>query len=475
MKVWGSAEVLSPEEIKEIEQRAFFILSNIGVRVDHPEIRKRLKESGASEKENILFFPGKVVEDFLKAGSRIEYDFSRSFECSAGAYPQFFLPPGKRTPVPCKLKNMEDMVRLADCLDNIDVVYSGLGMPADVDNRVFELYQKLIRWKYFRKVKSPVSVFKPYHDGPSLTSSRQRVKHFLEFGEIMASEEGGVIGDYIYGDVYINSPLYFDKNQSEIFWEYFINGCHCDVGSVMSLGGTAPVTFSSALPLQLAELLFINILQRIFYGIPVLNFVSVLAPLDMKKGLFQYGRPELSIAISAMGQIARKYGALFNCSSFYCDAKLPSSEAGMQKTISAVAAVYAGSYGIGSAGLLSVDEVASPEQLIIDSEFAGAVKRLAKGIDIINYPEELEMIDRVGHGGSFIGEVNTARYYRENWLPQFFSKEMLSGWLGGEHKIDTDYARDIYSEILKTHDKIYIKESTEKKILKFIKTAVIDL
>ncbi len=472
MKVWGSAEVLAAGEIEEIEQRAFFILSNTGIRVEHQGIRKRLKEFGASEKENILFFSSKDVGDFLQAGSRIGYDFSRSFECAAGAYPQFFLTPGERTPVPFKMKNMEEMVKLADCLDNIDVIYSCLGIPHDMDIRVFELYQKLVRWKYFRRVKSPVSRFKPYHDGPSMISSRQMVKHFLEFGEIMASEEGGDISDYTYGDVYINSPLYFDKDQAAIFWELYINDCHCDVGSVMSLGGTAPVTFSSALPLQLAEILFINMLQWVFYRIPVLNFVSVLAPLDMKKGVFQYGRPELSIAISAMGQIARKYGALFNCSSFYCDAKLPSSEAGMQKTLSAVAAVYAGSYGIGSAGLLSVDEVASPEQLIIDAEFAGAIKRFAKGIDIVDRPGEFEMIDRVGHGGSFIGEVNTARYYKENWIPQFFSKDMLSGWLADERKIDIDHARDIYSEILKTHDKIYIKDSTEKKLIKLIKKAV---
>ncbi len=468
MKIWGSANILSEKEIESIEYRASHILSNIGFRVDHKEIRKLLKESGALEKENILFFPDKIIDEFLYTSTRIDYDFSTEFECSAGAYPQFFLPAGKKTPVLYCIEDMEKMIRLADFLDNIDIVYSGLGIPEDINIRSFELYQKLLRWKYFKRVVSPVSNFKTYHDGPSLISAGETVRYAIEFGGIMAEEEGGIAADYTYGDVYFNSPLYFDRKQAEIFWELYRNGCHCDVGTVMTLGGSAPVTLASALPLQLAEIIFINILQRVFYGIPVLSFASVLAPLDMKKGIFQYGRPELSIAISAMGQLARKYGALFNCCSYFCDAKLPSSEAGMQKTISAISAVYAGSYGIGPGGLLSIDEVISPEQLIIDSEFAGAIKRFSKSTDILEDSEEFEAIKKAGFGGSFIGDPVTAKRFKENWQPHFFSNENLSEWLAGEHRIDTDYATEIYLKMLRDHDRVYIRDTTEKKLLKLI-------
>jgi trimethylamine--corrinoid protein Co-methyltransferase len=469
MKIWGSANVLSKEEIELIEKRAFNILSKLGVRVDHPEIRKRLKRFGATGKENILYFPEKILEDFIHDSVKIDYDFSKEIECSAGAYPQFFLPPGEISPVLYDCKNMKNMMMLADYLDDIDVVYSSIGIPDDYNLRSFELFQKLLRWKYFKKVNSPVSNFKPYHDGPSLISSKEMVRYTLEFGYIMATEEGGSICDYIYGDVYINSPLYFDKKQAEIFWELYINKCHCDVGSVMTIGGSAPLIFSSAIPLQLAEIIFVNILQRVFYNIRVLNFASILAPLDMRKGIFQYGRPELSIAIVVMGQLARKYGALFNCCSYLCDAKLPSSEAGMQKTMSALSAVYAGSYGIGSAGLLSTDEIVSPEQLIIDAEFAGAIKRFAGDIEILDSEDEFEMIKKIGHGGNFIGELSTALNYKKNWEPFLFSKEKLSSWFNNKCKIDIDYAREIYLNFLKEHNKVYIGEKTEKKLLRLLK------
>lgn len=469
MKIWGSINVLSKEEIELIENKAFHILSKMGVRVDHPEIIKKLKDFGATGKENILYFPEKILESLIQDSIKIDYDFSKEIECSAGAYPQLFLPPGENIPVLYDYKNMKNMMMLADYLEGIDVVYSSLGIPNDYSSRSFELFQKLLRWKYFKKVKSPVSNFKPYHDGPSLISSKGMVRYALEFGDIMATEEGGSIYDYIYGDVYLNSPLYFDKKQAEIFWELFINNCHCDVGSVMTLGGSAPLMFSSAIPLQLAEIIFVNILQRSFYNIRVLNFTSILAPLDMQKGVFRYGRPELSLAILVMGQLARKYGALFNCCSYLCDAKLPSSEAGMQKTMSAISAIYAGTYGIGSAGLLSTDEIFSPEQLIIDTEFAGALKRFAGDIEILDNEDEFEMIKKIGHGGSFIGELSTALNYKKNWKPLFFSKENVSSWFKNNFKIDIDYAREIYLKFLKEHNKVYISEKTEKKLLKLIK------
>ena len=140
--------------------------------------------------------------------------------------------------------------------------------------------------------------------------------------EIMVSEENGNFRDYCFGDLHLLSPLCFDRIQSDIFLYLYKKGGACRVGSILTLGGTTPVTFATALPLQFAETLF--------------------------------GKPELSVTNLAIGHIARKYGASYLCNSYLCDAKLPSSEAGMQKTISAVSAILAGSKSFGCAGLLII-------------------------------------------------------------------------------------------------------------------------
>jgi len=471
MKIWGSADILNEKEMDLIENGMFEIFSEVGFKVEHTKILNSLKEAGAIVKNDRVLFSRKWLTNFLIESKRVDIDYSGNFDCWAGGFPQFYLPPGKKTPVFHTLESCEIMVKIADYLENIDVINSCMGIPGDIDGKIMELYQRLLVWKYFKKPKHFIQEYKPFHKGVSLVSSIEMCPLIFEMAELMKTEEGGEIQDYCFADLYLISPLFFDKLQGDIFWYLYEKGCHSDISTVLTLGGSAPVTFSAALPLQLAEIIFCNILQRIFFNINIIHMTNILAPLDMKTGLFQYGRPELSIGILAMGQLARRYGALFSCGSYYCDAKLPSSEAGMQKALSAVSCIFAGATGIGVAGLLSVDEVSSPEQLIIDSEFAGALKKFARSSEITVKEEDLEMIKRVGPGGNYFAEMHTVKHFKELWEPNFFSGINLSSWLKNDCRIDVDYAREIYKNVRKDNGRIYIKDSTEKSLINIIKKA----
>jgi len=461
MTVWGSAQILTQSEIECIEAEAFRLLSEVGVRVEHEELLQALQEAGARTDGQVVRFPHFWMERFLRESQRVEEDFSSAFECSAGAYPQFFLPPGSQTPQPHSLATMGGMVRLADRLPNIDIVYSGMGIPSDVPPRTIELHQRLLRWKYFKPYRHPLAGFRPHHNGPSVVTEPSMCRYAAEMGEIMASDQGGSPRDYCYADTYLNSPLYFNRKEAELFFTLQGLDLHCDVGTVVTLGGSGPVTFSAALPLQLAEILFVNALQRIFYGEGTLNFAAVLAPIDMRRGTFRYGRPELSLGILAMGQLARRYGALFNACSFFCDAPLPSAAAGWQKATSALSAVFAGSTGTGTCGLLSVDEVGSPEQLIIDSEYAGALKRLARGSSLREGDSATELAAQVGHGGNFLAEPHTAEHCRELWEPGLF----------GSAAIEPELIRELWEQSLRDSGPGYIREDTEKALRQVIRKA----
>jgi len=471
MKIWGSADILSDKEMDLIENGMFTIFSEVGFKVGHTKILNRLREAGAIFKNDRVLFSKKWIKKFLFDSKRIDIDFSANFDCWAGGFPQFYLPPGKSTPVFHTLNSCETMVKVADFLENIDVINSCMGVPGDVDIRVMELYQRILVWKYFKRPEHYIEKYKPFHKGVSLISSIEICPYIFEIAELMQAEEGGLIQD-CFADLYLISPLFFDSRQGDIFWYLYERGCHSDVSTVLTLGGSAPVTFSAALPLQLAEIIFCNILQRVFFNIEILHLTNILAPLDMKTGLFQYGRPELSIGILAIGQFARRYGAIFSCGSYYSDARLPSVEAGMQKALSAVSCIFAGATGVGVAGLLSVDEVASPEQLIIDSEFAGALKKFARSTETIVKEEDLEMIKKVGPCGNYFAEMHTVEHFRELWEPSIFSSGNLSSWQKNGSKIDLDLAREIYKEALESSDRVYIKESTEKSLINITKKAM---
>jgi trimethylamine---corrinoid protein Co-methyltransferase len=178
----------------------------------------------------------------------------------------------------------------------------------------------------------------------------------------------------------------------------------------------------------------------------------------------------------AIGQLARHYGATFEANSFLGDAKTPSCEIGMQKALTAIPAIMAGTCSLGTLGLLSVDEIASPIQLIIDNEFAGALQRFARGFEVNEDTLAYDLIHEVGPGGLFTGTEHTVKHYRkEHWQPAIFSREMYNSWLTGDHKNDIERAREVYVQIMRSHYNVYIHEDTEKSLVEVIEKATTSL
>ena len=213
------------------------------------------------------------------------------------------------------------------------------------------------------------------------------------------------------------------------------------------------------------------ILSRIFFDRKVLQFRSWVSVLDMKKAMYPYGRPELALMHLAMGQLANFYHATFSAV-FSADAKVLSSEAGMQKAMGAICGIMAGARSLIAPGFLSVDEILSPVQLVIDNEFIGALKRLSEGFQVDKDKVAFNLIKEVGPGGFFTGTEHTVKYYRkEHWQPEIFSREMYRSWMSGDRKTDVERAADICKQILKEYHPVGIKEKTEKELRKVTQKA----
>ena len=196
----------------------------------------------------------------------------------------------------------------------------------------------------------------------------------------------------------------------------------------------------------------------------------------MKQAIFQYGRPELGLTHLSMGQIARSLDAVFGANCFLGDAKFPSCEMGMQKGLNAIPAILAGTVNLGTLGLLSVDEIGSPLQLIIDNEYAGALQRFARGFEIDEESLAFDLIKELGPGGFFTGTEHTAEHYRtEHWQPALFSREMYNSWIARSNKIDIDRATDVFNEVMESPQDPYIGEDTERALLDIIAKAEKDL
>jgi trimethylamine--corrinoid protein Co-methyltransferase len=473
MKVWNTARVLSQKDVKIICEKAYRILSEVGVQVENQKIRDMLQEHGAKIERQRVYFSEAFVQDFLSQsqppeeadpGSVDEYGTPLSLEGTqygTGAYVKNYMPIGTTTIEPYKLSTVIDATRLADYLPNIDFITGSMGVPSDVPELLAPLYMRLVSWKYAAKTRS----------GCEEVWDTRLCPYIVEMGEVMKDNEGGKLSDYANAHVELISPLRFGKEEAKQFVYFWERDLPVRVGSMLSAGGSAPATLAGALALNLAENIFINILSKIFYDRKVLQFRSWVSVLDMKKVMYPYGRPELALMHLTMGQLANFYHATFSAV-FSADAKVPSSEAGLQKALAAICGIMAGARSLIAPGFLSVDEILSPVQLVIDNEFIGALKRLSKGFQVDEDKVAFDLIKKVGPGGLFTGTEHTVKYYRkEHWQPEIFSREMYCSWMSGDRKTDVERATDICKQILKEYHPVETKKETEEKLKKVIQKA----
>ncbi len=473
------AKILSEDDVTRIIEAGRKVIGEVGVVVENDALLDILAAHGAevSRAEMRARFSGKVIDALLE-GSSDQYDaldglevscllpygeranYSHGVECTAGTYPTAYLDVEGAVKTHT-VESVADMTRLADAMEHIDRLGS-MGVPSDVPAQLTPLYQRLLAWKHAERKLS----------GCGEVRDEDLFDAALEMGRIAAADKKSSLRRFMYGEVELISPLKFARHEASIFVKFWKQDLYCGIGFMHSAGGSAPATLAGLMALNVAENLFINFLYRHCYGFKKLWFQSNSSVLDMRRGMFPFGRPERGLLTVATGQVARRLRAGLWASAIYPDAKVPSCEAGMQAAFNVTPAVMAGSLGLECFGLLSGAEMNSPVQLVIDNEFAGAVKRFARGFQVDDTHLALDAIREVGPGGNFLEHEQTLEFFRcEHWQPSIFSREALGSWLESGKKVDTMLARERCETILREHRPQGISRAAEKELLKVIQTA----
>jgi trimethylamine--corrinoid protein Co-methyltransferase len=259
----------------------------------------------------------------------------------------------------------------------------------------------------------------------------------------MADQSGKPLADVFIGNVYLVPAMKLGRHEAyqvAYFWE---RGLRVGIGDMLAMGANTPVTATGAVVLNLAERLALGMLDFALWGRKKLVLKCSLFPFDMKTMIFPFGRPEGIAPMLMTAQLARFYGVSFFSHGGLTTAKLPSAEVGYQKALTALPILLAGGSFWLDAGLLSIDEVYSPIQMVLDNEFLGALKHLCKEFEISEETLAIDTILEVGPGGSYIDQSHTARHFRrEQWQPQLWTRSMLGPWLEAGAKLDVDLARE---------------------------------
>jgi trimethylamine:corrinoid methyltransferase-like protein len=415
------------------------ICDEVGFRVESEAILGRLAALGARvdrAARQAFFAPG-FVEQFIASSDRFDWEnVEPSVSGSAGVYHGYYLDPDTDEFVPWTLPNLLRYLKVAHHLAHtsgfLSVNFGIRGVPEAATEPFFHYLALKLQGT----------------SAAGVTDVRQ-APLAIEMCETAAGELGVEPARLFRGVVYMVSPLKLGRQEAEVFAFFAERGLRTGVGHMLSLGGTAPVTLAGALALNLAQDLFTGILQRAFFGGHSFGLGCGVSPLDMRTGMYCYGRPEQQLCNVALAQLARRYRVPFWGHCGLSDAKRPSAEAGFQKALGSIPTLMASGRTYVSTGLLSVDEVFSPVQMVIDDEMVSALARFARGFEVSEETLAFDLIRQAGPGGQFLGTEHTVRHFRsELWEPRLFAREMLTGWLRHGARSDVDVAREAVAGLL---------------------------
>jgi trimethylamine--corrinoid protein Co-methyltransferase len=429
---------MSPAQVDLIHRSALRILAEMGMQVQDQRLLEALAGAGLQvdfEAQRVRFSPHQVERFIAEADKHDWSDVQPRVGGSAGVYHGLYHDPASGGLVPWTEERLAFYFALARHLEHVDGA-SMLGCRLPVPPALEPLYERYYCWKYGAREGGSIHVdaLCPY---------------LLELYQALAGERGVPLSQAFHATVYVVPPLKLGRHEAGQVAYFRERGLRVGIGGGMpTMGATVPVTFAGAVTVNLAEQLALRMLDWALFGDRRLYLQASISVMDMRTTIRPFGRPEMAIANLMTAQLARHYGASFSGHAGLSDAKLPSVEAGAQKMLTAVPTLLAGGSVWVDVGLLSIDEVFSPIQMVLDNEMLSALKHLTRQFEVSEEAIGLETILEAGPGGHYLDKLHTVRHFRhEHWQPAIWSRQMLRPWLEAGGQLDADQARAIALQV----------------------------
>jgi trimethylamine--corrinoid protein Co-methyltransferase len=458
--------VLTTTEIELIHHSALRILSEMGMEIQNPTLLADLESYGlqVDYDQQRVRFPRKVVETFITDSEKYDWDTHKPWvDATAGLYHGLFHDPASGELLPWTEDRLAYYFALGRHLEHIDGV-SMLGCRLPVPAPLEPLYERYYNWKYGGR------------EGGSIYLD-ETCPYLYDLYQLRADQQGKSLEEVFSATVYLVPALKLGRHEAYQVQYFRERGLRVGIGDMYAMGGSTPITLSGAVTLNWAEHLALQILRWAWFGVRTFHLGCSIAAMDIKTMIYPFGRPEMAMANVISAQIARHFGASFSGHAGLTDSKLPSVESGAQKAMSAAVTLLVGGGIWIDAGLLAIDEVYSPVQMILDNEMLSALKHFTREFEVSAESIALETIFEAGPGGGYLDKLHTVQYMRkERWQPEIWSRQMLQSWMAGGSKLDVDLARETALEVQANLEPYQgLTETEEKDILNLIKRARVEL
>ncbi len=455
-------------EIKNIHEASLEILSEVGVKVGHPMVRRLLLDAGAKEgSDSVLFFPPSLIEGSLKKtprSIRFEDLAGTTLEVKPGSPPLFwtgnalfYFRGSERRELTRDL--YVEFCRVADHLPHLHAIVGTNLSDYPPSARDFVGFRAMA--EHTRKHLRPV-IFTP-----------GGIEVILEMANVLL--DGGSLKDHPIFSLGFTcvSPLRWSDSALEVFRVSSGYSIPLMINSEVISGATGPVTLAGSLVLANAEALSgVAIAQLLEPGRPVVFNLGFSHTFDMKVAETLTGAPEGGL-LGAAGSAIAHFHNLPSASWMSTESKIPDAQAAYEKTLLGLLHGLGGVNLIWGIGNLESTLSLCPEQAIMDNEIAAGVLRAFKGIEMDEERMALPVIKEMGQKGNYLQSEHTFRYFKgELRLTDLLSRERWAVWeMAGKKKL-IEVAEDRVKMFLNASPSEHLSGPQKEKLERIEKKAL---
>ncbi|MEW5814408.1 MAG: trimethylamine methyltransferase family protein [Spirochaetota bacterium] len=461
----GQLRYMSEEDMDRIHSAVLEVMNDVGVKVAHKPALEIMKEHGCKvdfEKMTVRI-PEYVLRKCLSTAPssftlyardpRFDVRLNQRNVYTIGGSSALFVLDLDGVRRPATLKDLEDLTRLQDALENLHIMH-GLVNPQDIpqagfDRILFAAVMKHTARNYY-----------------SQALGAQGVRDQVEMASVIAGDLKKFQERPFFTIVLcMVSPLVHPRIRVEELMECARLSVPVYIEVDAMPGGTTPITVAGTLVEQSANILTgVCLAQMIRPGLPCIYSIAS-GIMDMRTGGYSPGAPETQLLHAATAQMAHYYGLPCQAGTGI-DAVVPDAQAGYERALQFLTCALGGADFVHlCTGMLEQMLTASYELCVMDDEILGAAFRIVKGFEVNSDTIALDVIKKVGIGGNYLGEEHTLEYMRKIiWFPRLTNRAKWDNWLNAGGKDFREAGKHEARRILDTHHPVYLEPKMAEEI-----------
>jgi trimethylamine--corrinoid protein Co-methyltransferase len=463
----GQYKALADADVRRLHNVALDILSQVGTQVNNAHALDLFEEKGAPvcRETRIVKLPRGMVEDaiasapsrVLLAGRDSRNDLvlegTRVYLGTGGTALYVLDLNGQKRP--STLKDIAQIARLVDALDNIDFLVIPV-YPNELEDKV------------------QVDVNRFYHSLCNTTKHVQGgaytlegIREVVKIGESVAGGAEALRARPILSFIFcLISPLALDDEFTDFIMQVARRGLPIALSVEPLCGATAPVTLAGNLAQWAAEALSgVTLVQLVNPGSPCLpGYVGSIT--DLRTMDYLGGALEQGLLNAGVAQLAQYWGLPCYATGGMSDSKVLDAQSGYEGAMTNLMAALAGANFIhDAAGLMEFAMTASYEKCVIDDEIIGMVKRALRGIKVNDETIAQHLIAQVGPAGNYLAEPHTVEHMRDEFFfPTLSDREKREAWEEAGRRETREVANELARSILQEHRPVPLASDVEARI-----------